>query len=71
MPTMQLGPDWEFGAVGRAADSEPSIVVEFNGKLAVPGSGTGTLKIAIELYGIPGIGTVHCNTGSQLVTWNA
>ena len=71
MPTMQLGPDWSFGAVGRAADSESSIVVEFNGKLAVPGSGTGTLKIAIELYGIPGIGTVHCNTGSQLVTWNA
>lgn len=71
MPSMPVNTDLSFGAVGRASDAEASIVVEFNGKLAVPGSASGTLKIEIQLFGIPGIGTVTCNTGSTPVTWNA
>jgi hypothetical protein len=71
MPSMPVNADLSFGAIGRDSDAESAILVEFNGKLAAPGTASGTLKIEIEIFGIPGIGTVHCNTGGAPVTWNA
>jgi hypothetical protein len=71
MPAMPVNSDLSFGAIGRASDSEVAIEVDFDGKLAAPGSASGTLRIELQIFGVPGIGTVHCNTGSQPVTWNA
>ena len=53
---------------------------EFSGKLIAPGSASGTFKLSLELDDVPGVGTLHCQTGAQpvsckigaqLVSWNA
>ena len=44
--------------------------VEFAGKLTGPSSASGTFKLAIELDGFD-FGTLHCQSGSTPLTWNA
>jgi Calx-beta domain/RTX calcium-binding nonapeptide repeat (4 copies) len=71
MSPVAIGPDLGFSARGEYSDKDVSIVVLFEGKLSAPGNASGTLSITLELYDVPGIGTLHCGTGSQPVTWNA
>jgi Calx-beta domain len=68
---LAIGPDGTFSLSDTESDSEGKVTFEFNGKLTAPSSASGTFKLAIELYDIPGIGTLHCQTGAAAVTWNA
>jgi hypothetical protein len=51
------------------SESEGSATFAFSGKLSVPGSASGTLRIDLAVDNVEGIGTVHCSTGD--VTWSA
>ena len=44
--------------------------VEFAGKLTGPSSASGTFTLAIEIDGFA-FGTLHCQSGSTPMTWNA
>ena len=68
---LTIGPDGAISLSDSESDSESKLTFEFNGKLTAPSSASGTFTLAIELYGIPGIGTLHCQTGATPVAWNA
>ena len=52
-------------------DPSGKVTIAINGKLSLPGSATGTLQIALEIYNLAGVGTLHCQTGGTDVTWTA
>jgi hypothetical protein len=64
-----IAPDWSFGFNVPVSESEGSTTFAFSGKLSVPGSASGTLRIDFSVNNVEGIGTVHCSTGD--VTWSA
>jgi hypothetical protein len=64
-----IAPDWSFGFNVPVGESEGSATFAFSGKLNVPGSASGTLRIDLTVNNVEGIGTVHCSTGD--VTWSA
>jgi hypothetical protein len=57
--------DWSFAINGSSSDG--SLTMALAGKLAPPGSASGTLKIDITISDAEG--TLHCSSGD--VTWNA
>jgi Calx-beta domain-containing protein/hemolysin type calcium-binding protein len=68
---LTIGADGTFSLNDSESDAESKVTFGFNGKLTAPSSASGTFTLAIELYGIPGIGTIHCQTGATPVSWNA
>ena len=68
---LAIGSDGTFSISDSASDSDSKLTFEFNGKLTAPSSASGGFKLALEVYDIPGVGTLHCQTGSEPVTWNA
>jgi hypothetical protein len=62
-----IAPDWSFSDSGAYSDEKGSISLLFGGKLNVPGSAGGTLRIDVALN--MDFGVVHCSTGD--LTWNA
>jgi hypothetical protein len=69
--TIPINPDFSFGANDSNGDASGKVTIAINGKLSLPGSATGTLQIALEIYNIAGVGTLHCQTGGTDVTWTA
>jgi hypothetical protein len=67
--TIGLAADWSFGLSYPANDSNASRTIALNGKLTAPGSASGTVRYDIDIFDVPGLGTVHCSSGD--VTWNA
>ena len=67
--TFPLAPDWSFAINLANADADGSITLALNGKLSVPGSASGTLRVDFAVNNVPGVGTVHCSSGN--LTWNA
>ena len=65
--TIPVAPDWSFSDTDSYSDADGSITVVVAGKLSVPGSAAGTLRIDMTLN-MP-FGPVHCSTGD--VTWSA
>jgi hypothetical protein len=64
-----MAPDWSFNVNLPYSDPEGSINLALNGKLSVPGSASGTMRIDFAVNNVPGVGTVHCSTGDM--TWSA
>ena len=65
---VSVAPDWSFNLSIPVTDSEFTANFAFNGKLAVPGSASGSFRFDMNLLNTP-FGTVHCSTGD--VTWSA
>ncbi len=64
-----IAADWGFGIALAHSDADGSINVGVNGKLATPGSASGTLRVDVAINNVEGVGTIHCSTGD--VSWNA
>jgi hypothetical protein len=64
---VSLGADWSFSFADSASDSDVSISMRFDGRLALTGPASGSLRIdlAVSVTG----GVVHCSTGD--ITWSA
>jgi hypothetical protein len=71
LAALTINPDGTFGLSDTYTDPDYKETFDFSGKLTPPGSASGMFKLAIELYDIPGVGTVHCQTGATPVSWNA
>ena len=67
-PFITVAPDWSFGLSIPVSDPDYTANFAFNGKLALPGSASGTFRFDMNLLNTP-FGTVHCSTGD--VTWTA
>ena len=67
MPAAALGADWSFSTSVSESYAEGSISASVSGKLAVPGSATGTAQVNFAIN--TDAGTVHCSSGA--LTWNA
>jgi len=63
--------DLTFGGSGSDGDSTGKVTISVNGQLSSSASASGTLSIALELYNVPSVGTLHCSTGGTPVTWTA
>jgi hypothetical protein len=68
--TMPINPDGTFALNDTYSEPGYREKVEFAGKLTAPSSASGTFKLAIELDGFD-FGTLHCQSGSTPLTWNA
>ncbi len=68
--TMSINPDGTFGLNDTYSEADYRETFEFAGKLTGPGSASGTFKLAIEIDGFA-FGTLHCQSGSTPLTWNA
>jgi hypothetical protein len=67
-PFIDVAPDWSFNLSIPVSDPEFTANFAFSGKLAVPGSASGSFRFDMNLLNTPS-GTVHCSTGD--VTWSA
>lgn len=66
-----INPDFSFAANNTSSSASAKVTIGINGKLSLPGSASGSISIALELYNIAGVGTLHCQTGATDVTWTA
>lgn len=62
-----MAPDWSFNVRASSSDADGSLTAAITGKLAVPGTATGTLQVDFAVN--TDAGTVHCSSGA--LTWNA
>jgi len=68
--TMPINPDGTFALSDTYSEPDYRETFEFAGKLTGPSSASGTFKLAIEIDGFD-FGTLHCQSGSTPLTWNA
>ena len=68
--TMTINPDGTFALSDTYSEPGYREIFEFAGKLTGPSSASGTFKLAIEIDGFD-FGTLHCQSGSTPMTWNA
>ena len=63
--------DLTFAGSASEADATGKVTLTLNGQLSASAGANGTLILAVELYNIPNVGTLHCSTGGPPVTWTA
>ena len=59
--------DLTFAGSPSEADATGKVTLTLNGQLSASAGANGTLILAVELYNIPNVGTLHCSTGGPPV----